>query len=71
MNTIFMNPKNSKTSDAYILLLSLMGKIDLRQKEKYIDLSNLSIFYTWNAIKKSDPAGHSLYQIFKIIFNIY
>ena len=35
------------------LLLSLTGKINLRRKDKYIVLSNLSIYYTWKNIKKS------------------
>ena len=50
MKTIFMNPKNSKTSDPDRLLLSLT---DLRRKNKYIALSNLSIYYTWKNKKKS------------------
>ena len=53
MNTIFMNFKNSKTSDPHNLLLNLTDKIDLRRKDKYIGLSNLSIYYTWKNIKKS------------------
>ena len=36
MNTIFMNSKDSDTSDLYILLLNLTNKIDLRRKDKYI-----------------------------------
>ena len=32
MNTIFMNSKNSKTSDPHRLLLNLTDKIDLRRK---------------------------------------
>ena len=43
MNIIFMNSKNSKTSDPHRLLLNLMDKIDLRKKYNYIGLSNLSI----------------------------
>ena len=53
MNTIFMNSKNSKTSDPHRLLLNLTDKIDLRRKDKYIALSNLSIYYTWKNRKKS------------------
>ena len=51
MNTIFMNSENSKTSDPHRLLLDLTDKIDLRIKDKYIALSNLSIYYTWKKIK--------------------
>ena len=50
MNTIFMNSKNSKTSDHHRLLLNLTDKIDLRRKYKYIVLSNLSIYYAWKNI---------------------
>ena len=48
-----MNYKNNKTSDAHRLLLNLTDKIDLRRKDKYIALSNLSIYCTWKNIKKS------------------
>ena len=53
MNTIFMNSKNSKTSDPHRLLLNLTDKTDLRRKDKYIAEPNLSIYYTWKNIKKS------------------
>ena len=50
MDTLFMNSENSKTSDPHRLLLNLTDKIDLRRKDKYIALSNLSIYYTWKNI---------------------
>ena len=53
MNTLFMNSTNTKTSDPRSLLLNLTDKIDVRRKDKYIALSNLSIYYTWKNIKKS------------------
>ena len=46
MNTIFMNSKYTKTSDPHRLLLSFTNKIDLRRKDKYIALPNLSNYYT-------------------------
>ena len=46
MDTVFMNSENSKTSDPHRLLLNLTDKIDLRRKDKYVALSNLSIYYT-------------------------
>ena len=52
MNTIFMTSKNSKTSKPHILMLNLTDKLDLRRSDKYIALSNLSIYYTWKNIKK-------------------
>ena len=53
MDTIFMNSENSKISDPHRLLLNLSDKINLRSKDEYVDLSNLSIYYTWENIKKS------------------
>ena len=53
VNTIFMNFKNSKTSDPHRLLLNLTDKIDLRRKDKYIALSNFSFCYIWKNIKKT------------------
>ena len=42
MDTIFINPENGKTSDAHRLLLNLSHKINLKRKDKYVVLSNLS-----------------------------
>ena len=52
MNNIFMNSENSKIFDPHRLSFNLTDKIDLRQKRKYIGLSNLSIYYTWKKNKK-------------------
>ena len=46
MDTIFMNSENSKTSDLHRLLLNLSKKINLKRSDKYVALSNLSIYYT-------------------------
>ena len=51
MDTIFMNSENSKTSDPHRLLLNLTDKINLKRSDKYVALSNLSIYYTWKNIK--------------------
>ena len=53
MDTIFINSENSKTSDPHRLLLNLSDKINLKRSDKYVALSNLSIYYTWKNIKKS------------------
>ena len=43
-----MNSKNSGgTSDTHRLLLNRTDKIDLKRSFKYVALSNLSIYYTW------------------------
>ena len=53
MDTIFLNSRNSGTSDPHRLLLSLADKINLKRSDKYFVLSNLSIYYTWKNIKRS------------------
>ena len=78
-----MNSNNSGISDPHRLLLSLTDKVNLKRSNKYIALSNLSIYYSWktiqmsyksNKFKKSVPnlnylMYHILYHIFKIIKN--
>ena len=46
MDTIFMNSENIKTSDPHRLLLNLSEKKNLKRSDKYVALSNLSIYYT-------------------------
>ena len=53
MDTLFMNSENSKTSDPHRLLLNLSDKINLKRSDKYVALSNLSIYYAWKNIKRS------------------
>ena len=53
MGTIFINSRNSKTSDLHRLLLKVLDKINLKRSDTYIALPNLSIYYTWKNIKKS------------------
>ena len=48
-----MNSENSKTSDPHRVLLNLLDKINLKRNDKYVALSNLSIYYTWKNIQKS------------------
>ena len=45
MDITFMNSKNSKTSDPHRLFVNLTDKIGLRRSDKYVVLSNLSIYY--------------------------
>ena len=53
MDTIFMNSDNSKASKPHILKLKLASKLDSGIGEKFIALSNLSIYYTWKNIISS------------------
>ena len=52
MDTIFMNSDNSKTFDPPKRWLNLSVKINLKKSDKYVALSNLSIYYTWKNIKQ-------------------
>ena len=47
IDTILMNSGNSKTSDFHRLLLNFSDNINLKRSDKYLALSNLSIYYTW------------------------
>ena len=51
MDTISMNSEKTKTSDPRRLLLNLADKINLKRSDKYVALSNLSIYYTRKNIK--------------------
>ena len=53
MDTIFMNPENSKAPKPHVLILKLTNKLELRIGKKVIALSNLRIYYTWKNIKSS------------------
>ena len=48
-----MNFGNKKISDPHRLLLNLVDKINLKRSDKYVAISNLSIYDTWKNIKKS------------------
>ena len=50
-----MNSQNSKTSDLHILLINLTDKINFKGSDKFVSLSNLSIWKlsTWKNMKKS------------------
>ena len=51
MDTIFMNSENNKTFNSHRLLLNLSVKIDLKKSDRFVALSNLSMYYTWKNIK--------------------
>ena len=43
MEAIFMNSKNSRTSDPHRLLFNLTDKTNVKRSNKYVALSNVSI----------------------------
>ena len=53
METLFMNTKNSKTSEPNRFKYNLIDKVDLRNPNKNMALANLSIYYTWKNVKST------------------
>ena len=53
MDTIFYNSQNSELFDFHRLLLNLSDKKKLKRSDKYVALSNLSIYYTYYKISAS------------------
>ena len=67
-----MNSENSKMSEPHVLILKFTDKLDFRRGEKIIDLSNLSIYYTWknkrssynnNKFKMSAPTWNYKFEL--------
>lgn len=53
METIFINSGNSKKAqDSSKLTLDIFNTIDLTGSQRYVFLSNLSIYYTWKNVTK-------------------
>ena len=53
METIFMNTESSKTSESHRLKLDLADKRNLKNPNKNMALTNLSIYYIWKNIKST------------------
>ena len=51
METLFMNTKNSKTSEPHRFKYDLIDKLDFKNPKKNVALANLSIYYTWKSVK--------------------
>ena len=52
METIFINTKNSKTSELHKFVLNLLQRLDLRSSNKHVAIQNLPIYYTWKNIRQ-------------------
>ena len=63
MHTIFLNFQDNKTSDLHRLLLNFSDKIDLKRTDKYVILSNLSMYYTRKNIKCRTKTIRLKYQL--------
>ena len=62
-----MNSENSKTSKPHTLTLQLTNKLNLRLANKFIAVSNLSIYYTWKNIK--DTYNNNKFKISVLTWN--
>ena len=63
MDTIFMNSENKKTSASHRLLLNVSDKINLKKSDKYVALSNPSMYFTWKNIKSYKKAINLKYLL--------
>ena len=52
MEKIFINTIYKKTNDPHKFVLNLLETLDLIIPNKHVVLQNLSIYYTWNNIRK-------------------
>ena len=59
METIFMNSKTSKTSESCTFKLDLTDKPNLKDPEKNMALTNLSIYVTLKNIKSENSRNKS------------
>ena len=48
-----MNSVKSKTANLHRPLANLLNKTSSKSRDKYVALSNISIYYTWKIIKNS------------------
>ena len=53
MDNIFINSKNSITTDLHRFILNISDRINLNRSDNYAALSNFSIYYTWKNTEKS------------------
>ena len=51
MDTTFINSGNSKTRESHGILFTLSEKINLKETDEYVVLSNLGIYSTWKNVK--------------------
>ena len=67
MATVFMNSKNSKTSDFHRLLLNLTDKLDLRRKDillyQILAWKNIKKSYKNNKFKISAPTSREEFEL--------
>ena len=51
MNSVYKNSEICKISDSHRLLINISDKINLKHSDKYVALSNPSIYYLWKKYK--------------------
>ena len=65
-----MNSNESKTSTSKWLLHNLSEKIHLKRNEKYVALSNISIYYSWKKKKSHSQTKNLKYQLRRGLKNL-
>ena len=70
MDTIFINFKNSKSSNPHRLLLYLTDKVNSKRSNIFVALSNLNIYYTWKNIKCYIRTMNLKYQLQREMKNL-
>ena len=79
METLFMNTKNSKTSEPHRFKYDLIDKLDLKNLKKNMALASLSIYYTWknfksiynnNKFKISAPTWNDTFDLLDGLYKI-
>ena len=53
MDSISLKSENIKTTNPHRLLFNVLDKTNLKRSDKYVALSNLSMYHTWYMKKKS------------------
>ena len=70
MDTIFTNSQNNKTSEPHRLLLNLSDDINLKVSDKFVALSNLSIYHKWKNKKNHTKVINLKYQLRHAIMSL-
>ena len=52
METIFMSREYNKTNEPHKFVLYLSQRLDLKTSNRHVAFQNLSIYYTWENIRK-------------------
>ena len=52
MEKVFTKTEKNERNESHTFVINLSQRLDLRSPNKHVALENLSIYYTWNNIRK-------------------